>query len=138
MTRLLAVDPGTTTGWALFEDTTLVRCGTTRGSALHMLPQADELVIEQPRMRRRHPRPDDVLKLAKLVGEIVARYPRNTCIAPETWKGQLPKDVCWARVLKCLWPGEMRITEAPLGKLDHNAKDAIGIGLFHLGRFKRA
>lgn len=138
MNRLLAVDPGKRTGFALFESTTLVRCGTVKSSDLHMLPDADELVIEVPRSRRRHPRPNDVLDLALLAGKIVGRYPKSALtVAPEKWKGQLPKDVCWKRVRACLWPDELQIVDAPLTPLDHNARDAIGIGLWHLGRFGR-
>lgn len=142
MTRLLAVDPGNTTGFALFEDTTLTRCGVVRSSALHMLPDADELVIEVPRMRRRHPRPDDVLQVAALAGMVSGHFNGSgqckhvTQVTPSQWKKNLPKNICWDRVRRCLWPQELKITEAPLGRLDHNARDAIGIGLWHLGRFQ--
>lgn len=132
MGKLIAIDPGATTGWALFENGTLVRCGKVRRTQLHLLPEADELVIEQPRMRRRHPRPDDILKLAQLVGEIVARYPKNTCVPPERWKGQLKKDVCWRRVHRRLWVDELEV----VSRIDHNTQDAIGLGLHHLGRMQ--
>jgi len=151
--RLIAIDPGAKTGWALFQDSTLIRCGTVPSSRLHELPDADACVVEFPRARRRHPRPDDLLKLAAIAAECCARYsppvpiaawvgtvqtqPRPTKVFPETWKGQLPKDVCWKRVRACLWAQELAVVDAPLGmgRFDHNARDAIGIGLWYLGRF---
>ncbi len=140
----LAVDPGKKTGWALFRDSILVRCGTCPSGK--GLPDADTLVIEEPRIRRRHPRPEDIIQLAVLVGGIAAKYKHVRRIKPEVWKGQLPKDVCWRRAAAHLTQKELvcvcaagRIsgaTDSWIGlKLDHNCRDAIALGLWALGRF---
>lgn len=131
--RLLAVDPGRVTGWALFRDGFLVDCGKTPNG--RDLPPADEVVIERPVIRKRHPRPDDILKLAMLAAAIGERYTRAkvTFVKPEEWKGQLPKGVCWHRACKALAPDEL---DAARGT-DHNTHDAIALGLSHLGRFHK-
>lgn len=141
---LLAVDPGKTTGWALFRDSQLVACGKVTGAsaAVGNLPVADTLVIEEPRIRRRHPRPNDILQLAVLVGQIAAHYVQVRRVAPEEWKGQMPKDVCWKRANAKLtwqertlvWPKGFKMLSTR--KLDHNIKDAIALGLSAIGRFK--
>lgn len=133
--RLIAIDPGARTGYALFEDAVLVRAGTVRGHELFTLPEADEAVVEMPTARRRHPRPDDILKLAALAGQCVARYRTCTTVSPQRWKGQLPKAVCQKRVFSRLTKKEITLASWGLVKLDHNAWDAIGIGLYFLGRF---
>ncbi len=144
MCSLLAIDLGKVTGWALFKAGTLVACGKVASHALHLLPAADELAIEKPRMRRRHPRPDDILLLAAVMGQIVMLCQTRGAYSiseyyPEQWKGQMPKDACWSRVLKRLTPAEIGVCVNLPGRdvralPDHNVRDAIGIGLHHLGR----
>ncbi len=131
---VLAVDPGKTTGWAWFWMGELKRCGRLPSTRIGELPIAQLLVIEEPVIRRRHPRPNDILKLAVLAGEIAGRYTLVRKVKPEEWKRQLPKKVCWERAKSKLTMNEMRIVK--LDATDHNVKDAIALGLWALGRFK--
>jgi hypothetical protein len=71
----------------------------------------------------------DLFKLAYLVGnfgELVTRIPRNTqvplpvLIAPQKWKGQLPKEVVIRRIL-AIWPH--------LKDIKNHEADAVGMGL---------
>lgn len=76
----------------------------------------------------------DLCKLAMLcgmyiyiVGDLQISY---QLITPAHWKGQLPKKVAATRIEK-----EMG-RDFPTERLSNHAVDAIGIGLWHLGRFK--
>ena len=59
-------------------------------------------------------------------------------VAPEDWKGQVPKIVHQARIIDKLEPGEVRIVR-PWMESDRNWKDicdAVGIGLWFVGRLE--
>ncbi len=109
----------------------------------------DELAVEWPQIYTAGKLvgdPNDLLPLAGVDVAIFARaHSRRTSAAvlrvahylPHAWKGQIPKgEVFNERVLTRLTPAEnLRIERA--GRLSHNVLDAVGIGLFHLGRFER-
>lgn len=75
---------------------------------------------------------DDLLNLAAVIGAL-----RPTRIVrPDEWKGQMKKDLCNKRVVERLEGCEReRIVGA--GALTHNVLDAVGVGLYCLGRFDR-
>jgi hypothetical protein len=131
----LAIDPGACTGWALFGGAGgFVACGIGE-------PPFDtairRVVIELPQVYPNHPvPPNDLITLAFLAGRYVGTSASAgadaATVFPHEWKGNLPKDVCAARVLARLTPDECAIVDrlkVPKGKL-HNVMDAIGIGLF--------
>lgn len=76
----------------------------------------------------------DLIKLAMITGMLFAiayeRTSRIRLVAPNEWKGQLPKSVCEARIRKKLGKS------FPEGRQSEHAIDAIGIGLWYQGRFK--
>ena len=75
---------------------------------------------------------EDLLQLAAVVGAI-----RPTRIVrPHEWKGQMKKDPCNRRVLERL-DGTERSHIEDAGAKTHNVLDAVGIGLYCLGRFER-
>ena len=87
---------------------------------------------------------NDLCELAGVVGATCLALSRGTSWSvtgylPQEWKGQVPKDVHNARVLKRLSPEEFKIVETcgvPESLL-HNVIDSVGIALFHLGRLER-
>lgn len=105
-----------------------------------------ELVVEWPRvyadMIRRGSKhvagkdPNDLLPLAGVDGALAALFVgcRATSYAPSEWKGQMPKEVCHARTRLRLDSAEVVIYVGLTKVLDHNARDAVGLGLHHLGR----
>lgn len=136
--HLLAIDPSLTkTGWALFNrELRLVRCGRMTGEEAvreGIVNWAERVIIEEPRARRGHRRPNDIIKLAVLTGRIVGSHPNAHRVAPEEWKGQLPKDVCWARAERVLSSVELRVCEL-CPYFDNNVQDAIALGLWDLKR----
>jgi len=116
----------------------------------------DELVLERPKVHTTATSkgdPDDLIRLALTVGAIgawVYATHRRT-ILPREWKGQVPKnnnpelDIMISRIKKRLnFPLEDRVVVRPKRvtsgpgvpyRLQHNVWDAVGIGLWALGRY---
>lgn len=99
------------------------------------------LVIEMPRIYpgsgQQKGDLNDLLDLAAIVGYCEGlnglRFPPPRRVFPAQWKGQVPKKIMTARILKHLTPYELDKIER-VGAKDHNTIDAIGIGLWDLGR----
>jgi hypothetical protein len=145
--NLIAIDPGKTTGWALFYKGPLYSAGVcSRDQFFKGLPLAGpsySVVIENPRWYP-HDYTDvnDLLDLAVLVGEIKQHYAiRDAAVElvwPRTWKGNAPKNMMTKRILSRLTPEELAVVPVrPRARtVDHNAADAIGLGLWKLGRLR--
>lgn len=142
----LAIDPGACSGWALFTvNRCLFRCGISEPP--HSLPldlHIAEVLIERPRIYPggRTKNPNDIVTLALTAGEwaggfkergIYTRY-----VEPQKWKGSTPKAIHQPRILAKLTRVEQAIVELELKKVAkskrNNAVDAIGLGLFMVGR----
>lgn len=155
---ILAIDPGTNTGWALLRDGALVTCGLgdPRTSSAHVVRDITDVIIEHPVIYPggRTKNPNDVLKVAVNAGEWAGTY-RQRClvhyVTPQTWKGNVPKKVHQGRVWSKLSSAERAeaaavckrmspkwspalIATAPDAALWRNVLDAVGLGLFHVGR----
>jgi hypothetical protein len=144
---LLSIDPGADTGWALFEETgRLSDCGLGEPSAyMHMLRVWD-LIIEQPIVYpRAKSRPNDLITLALCAGELKGRLHREgrraEYVKPFEWKGQVPKKKHQPRIWAVLDEREHALLLRETGKVlegeGHNIVDAVGIGLWRLGRLSR-
>jgi hypothetical protein len=104
------------------------------------------VVIERPMIYpggRQKARPADIIALAVRAGEWGGKVAAFTGSVPEyvepaRWKGQVPKDIHHARILAKLSPEEQAVlTSAGNGVAPskrHNIVDAVGIGLFAVGR----
>jgi hypothetical protein len=85
---------------------------------------------------------NDVVKLARLAGELAGRYRASVdlreYVLPRTWKGTVPKSITERRVLEVLDARETQLLystkSARARSLDSNVVDAVGIGLWRLGR----
>jgi len=146
MTSVLAFDPGKTTGWARFFSTGKLRDAGAIGFQLLREKMAMEgyfgslevAVIEVPRWYPREHKIDvnDLIDLAVMVGEIRAHFEDVELVFPRTWKGTVPKAIHNRRVLAALIDEERALLpRRPRAKdYDHNMVDAVGIGLWKLGR----
>lgn len=159
--RFLTIDPGKKiVGWAVFERvpgqsfTRLSDCGLLRAETpREMLIQSDragirdiewaEVIVECPqaysqRERQKGPQQDliDIAIMGGLVaGFAVSNMPVITFVHPHAWKGSVEKDAMSRRILKRLDPDEVTIVDRLRpASLVHNAVDAVGIGLWKLGR----
>lgn len=97
-----------------------------------------EAALEVPQVYRQGLQkgdPSDLIELAGVDGALTAFLSAQvTGYLPARWKGQVPKDIHHARILKKLTDSEKSAIICPQKSLLHNVYDAIGIGLFHLGR----
>jgi len=85
-------------------------------------------------------RQSDLIDLAVVcgaIGQVASDHGLPTrFINPRVWKGQTPKDITTARAQVELTPDErVRVKLPKQGSLHHNVWDAIGIGLWGVGRW---
>lgn len=143
MATLLSVDPskpGNNTGVAYFHK------GQLAFAWLHTQTKAipgpvDLLVIELPQVYpgARAEDPNDLIQVARAVGqwEQATSFQVLELVHPRTWKGTVDWRVMCRRIVQALSESERaKIPELPEGKL-HNVLDAIGLGLWALGRIRR-
>lgn len=155
---IIAVDPGKhAIGWAVFanarpsafpnpSDWGLVDCGYTAMGKLTDVSHArdcDEVVIEIPQVymqRQWKGNPNDLIDVAFMAGMSACIFGRCTktitTIRPHTWKGSRPKKVCNRVTRDTLTEHEHSIVNAVelSASKRHNMMDAIGIGLWKVGR----
>lgn len=158
----LAVDPGKhSCAWATFMGDRLWDASLVRGKSgapPHVAPGAEGLarvleswsygvrfVLEQPTVYpgARENDPNDLISIATEGGLFVGavrggRAGPTVLVAPRTWKGGVPKDIHQRRILAKLTAPEVARLEAALVNvlptLRHNVVDAVGIGLWAVGR----
>ncbi len=156
----IAVDPGLRVcGVAYFEDSVLkgaflaknpldkerfppawyaMATAVDNGLDRYALESPDELVLEVPQVYRGAygPNPLDLIEVAGVVGAVAATVGGKALIGyyPREWKRQEDKADHHKRVLGELAEAEQAAIEACPAYLAHNVYDAIGLGLFRLGR----
>lgn len=140
MTLLLAIDPGKVTGLALFREGLLVAANAANGDTLWSRGSGftpvdvDEIVIERPcdRPGKNRATINDLIALAIRAGRAAGPWGASvTWYTPVRWKGNLPKEVCWKRACTRLSPQEQALVSD-----DHNVRDAVALGLYHLRRWQ--
>ena len=150
--KILCIDPGKDSGWALFEDGLLVACGllkvtaedATQYKALAFgMPILDYCIVERPVIypgRNQIASANNIITLALTAGAAMAycgiRAGHQVYVEPRKWKGQRPKDVDNRRTINLLSSEERKIvgqSGVPETMLN-NTLDAIGIGLWYLKR----
>lgn len=96
----------------------------------------ETLVLEYPQIGRQWAKgdPNDLLDLAYTQGAIThVLLPRALeVIRPQTWKGTVDADIVLERIKNKLTDREKQPTV--LRSNNHNALDAVGIGLWRCGR----
>ncbi len=162
---LISLDPGIRgCGVALFRGGRLEACDYLKNPVLKgddvdaVLGMADEVVkwrrlhcpLVVPEFVFEHPRvytiskskgdPNDLMPLvgvAYACAGYIAGH-KSVRVFPATWKGQLTKEACEARIRSRLDTAELAVLDATVhrvGAKAHNAVDAVGIGLHAVGRF---
>lgn len=136
MGSLTAIDPGIRTGVAWFIDGKLVNVQQCKDEPVAV---SRLVVIECPEYQKgRRCSPNDLITLARRVGrwEERVRIAGGKCVLvkPSEWKGSVPKRVHHARILARLEADERDVLET--SSVGPDAMDAIGIGLWYLGRMK--
>ncbi len=136
---MICIDPGVRAcGLAFFSsDKELIYARYVLVSELRDQVANSPLLIEMPRIypgsAQQKGDLNDLLDLAAVVGYCEALFGVGERVFPARWKGQVPKKIMTARIISKLTPDELsRI--ARVGAKDHNTIDAVGIGLWKLGR----
>ena len=78
---------------------------------------------------------DDIIQLAGVVGAICQTSGDDVqTVRPREWKGTIAKEVMTRRIDSRLDDAEKAAIVRKSAALDHNTLDAVGIGLWYLGR----
>lgn len=142
---ILAVDPGkSAAGMAWFDQGRLLAAEYVGvlwwDSQIKTFPLR-ELALERQYLTKKHPRPMDIVDLAFAAGTVKGMvrahwpYCAVTEYQPVRWKGNVPKPIMIRRIRAALSADELTRIHR-IGSKDHNTFDAIGIGLYALGRLK--
>jgi hypothetical protein len=154
--KLLSIDPGKHHyAWAWWLSGKLQDCGRTGNDWERCQGLVQELygvifdtcVIELPQVyqqRKWKGDPNDLIQVALTVGALGAWIQMHSpaevkLVRPHTWKGSVPKDIMGNRILSKLETREEKIVKlagAGLGNKKHDVVDAVGIGLWSLGRLE--
>lgn len=146
MHKLVAMDPGKRlAAWAAFDDSNQLVFAELRHYDSYRnlgLDSCETLLCEWPQIYPgpRTADPNDLLPLTACIGAVAAltKHATLTTVAPRIWTGSRPKIPNHARIYKRLSETERSVLEAAfLGvakSLQHNIIDAVGIGLYGLGR----
>lgn len=136
---LVSIDPGRRTGVACWLRGELVRVEVVTMALgdtgpVRELPEAAAAVVELPQAWGRVPA-QDLITLAWIAGACSAQYERVVPVAPVKWRrGNMPKAILAGRIMDRLTPAERAIVDAAAQGGGH-AVDAVGIGLWALGRY---
>jgi hypothetical protein len=131
---------------ALFADGTLYSCGFwgSLDGELFVAWTCDEAVIELPQVYpRSKPDPNDLIVLAASAGRAreAIGWSKSRFVLPREWKGTLNGDAMAVRIVEALSEDERRVYFAAVDKIPEgshdNVADAVGIGLWKLGRLGR-
>lgn len=144
----LAIDPGVKhLGVAVFDGGALVCAGLIKTEDKKALSEIlftygypDSVVVELPQVYQRSKSkgdPNDLIAVAVVVGALQERLRRVELVKPRTWKGTVKKEVMLKRIVSKLTAEETALLPKLSKSLVHNVIDAIGIGLFAVGRLKK-
>lgn len=152
---LLAIDPGFRyLGFSVFNRGELVKAGLSKAedeedwdrwtnqppSFLHIIEiihayhwESPVAVIEFPKIHRDTPKNESIIKLAAACGAYASLLQAAgfviEWVEPRAWKGTVPKDIMYKRILAKLPESEYHKIER---LKDHNVIDAVGIGLWKI------
>jgi hypothetical protein len=141
----LAIDPGISTGWALFNDGgELLLCAQSPPPVAYHQGNPTRVVIERPQVyqgRKSKADPNDIVTLALGAGKYWERFEARGAavemVLPSEWKGQLDKPVCHERMWAFLSPREQAIVHrGGLGvapKKREDMLDAVALGKWRYG-----
>lgn len=137
----LSIDPGESSGWALWNDGKLVTCGAGDFKSLcctmGVMPKGAIIELPQVYLKRLSKGdPNDLIKVAVQVGRYVECLDRLGCKAtlvhPHSWKGTVPKEAHHAQIWAYCTSKEQEIIRLNGQGLNKKAlgdmMDAVGLG----------
>ncbi len=140
--RGLAIDPGGSTGWAVYDNGALLDCGACAYDAVPWCQGVDHIAAELPQAYPHETvNPNDLVTLAYRLGVVVGPYVRQGVkvhlVLPREWKGgNIPKSVHQPRIVAKLTEPSLGVYLRALKPLGTKARtdltDAVGIGQWAL------
>lgn len=140
----LSIDPGESSGWALWSDRKLSACGAGDFLTLRLMLSTHRqgisaAVIELPQVYARKKSkgdPNDLIRVGVQVGRYVESLDRLGCkvllVHPHDWKGTIEKAPHHAQIWASLGPAEQEIVRrngTGLGaKALSDLMDSVGLG----------
>lgn len=117
---------------------TAMGCAVVRSVPLYLLSR---FVGEWPQIYRvgmGKGDPNDLPPLAGVVSAVAALLPDavSLAVSPRQWKGTIDGDAMTRRILGLLTPEEVARAQPCAASLAHNMWDAVGIGLWAVGRLQ--
>jgi hypothetical protein len=95
------------------------------------LTHVDFIVMEYPQWYygKGNARFDDLAQLCSVDGFIQGLWPEVDGVSfhPTEWKGQVPKDIHHARLMRILTPDDIAKVKLPIASLAHNVWDAVAL-----------
>jgi hypothetical protein len=161
MSVLIAIDTGVAVcGVAFFHGRTLWDAQVMNTSNLMGMTGMGRVVVERPRVyggRAKQGDTQDLLDVSYVAGMLVGTASERgatsaRAVLPQEWKGSVPKQIMCRRafarldidekrvVFRALPPGEVDKLEQKIGELSKRTTDlldAVGIGLWELGRMRK-
>lgn len=146
---IVTIDSGANAGASLWHSRTLSLCRLVKerdlakwheqihdtGLVIHRT--VVELPIYHTEGKSKVP-PATLIKLGFSAGRLVPAMSEEVeTIWPVTWKGSLPDEILYARIMSVLSDTEKALIPELGQSLLHNVLDSIGIGLHVLGRMPR-
>jgi hypothetical protein len=106
------------------------------GWGCQQAPVCVEVPVKYGTRRSTH---KDVERMLEVIATIQRAYSPHLyfAVSPFAWKGNVPKGIQGSRILSALTKAEHDVVCWPKNSLKHNLVDAIGIGLWRLGRLRR-
>lgn len=152
---MISIDPGVRAlGWARWADRALVACRVSRAPAAvwdlvdlaehHAAAigkgSAGVVILESMEARGSRVPPQDLIDVQTVGVLTAARVGNLYLLHPSAWKGSVPKEIHHPRIRSVLSPGEAQVLDLGLANSGSHAKevlDAVGLGLYYLGRTNR-
>ena len=138
--HLIAIDPGETSGVALFIDSKLAACGKCKPCDLpsSWTRARHDTIIEIPTRVHGGRKAESILKLSFSAGRwmqyLASTTDRLVLVPPQRWKGNLSKRVHQPMILDRLTYPERQIYIK--AKTSHDTIDAIGLGHYYLAQWE--
>ena len=102
---------------------------------VHFGPGYDLVIIERPQIYRHgKAKTKDVEGLLIASGEIASHFKDVVWYRPAQWKGQQPKPAHQKKIKDALSEIELQVLQGFAKKELVHIWDAVGLGLYHLGR----
>lgn len=139
--RIVFIDPGKhDISIAVFQGGYFITAEFFRGGSCakhrRVLAYSPDIVVcEKPQVYQgakntKDANPADLIDLAVSVGACMSAAPRAYSVAPNHWKGQVPKNIHHERYEPRLTPAMRSCINVVAPGLQHNVRDAICMGLW--------